>query len=111
MLTRSRALARVKSRSPFKVTPFRKFAALLIARKAPPPVVLMTPDKATPFCNTVLPVPALIELPIAPVTLLLSTKVPPLVARKMPLLVTADSMRVMVPPDTSAAMMPLLTRV
>ena len=46
-----------------------------------------------------------------PVTAVFSTKVPPLVARSTPVLLTADSVRVIAPPLTSAAMTPLLSTV
>ena len=108
-LTRSSAKAVAMSRLPLSVAPVRKLAALPVAAKRPLPLVLMVPASVTPFCSTVLPVPATIWPKVPPVTLLLNSKVPPFNALSVPLLVTTDSVMLMVPPTTSALMVPLLT--
>jgi len=111
-LTRSRLLTIVAmSRLPFRVTFVRRLLDDEMTENSPLPLVLMMPLMVTPFCSTVLPTPATICPVAPPVTSLLSTKVPPLMARKVPLLTTDDSRMLMVPPATSALIRPLLTSV
>ncbi len=76
----------------------------------------MAPDRTTPFCATVLPVPATMALLGLPVTLELRTSVPPLSADNVPLFWIVSSAplfvwSVIVPPATSAEIVPLLISV
>ena len=109
--TRSRLSALARSRLPFSVTPDRKLLPLLVGRRLPLPLVLTTPVIVTPCCEIKLPAPATSWLPLPPLRLLCSAIVPPLSALMVPLLVTPASSpnSVIVPPATSAEMVPLLT--
>ena len=108
-VTRSMPWAVAKSRLPLRVTPLRKLAPTVVAAKRPLPLVLRVPASVAPFCSTVLPAPATIWPKAPPVRLLLSSSVPPFCALKVPLLVTGTVLMLMVPPDTSALIVPLLT--
>ena len=114
-MKRSRALAiEVTSRAPTKLTPSRKFAPLLLARKLPLPLTLMTPVMRTPFCTTALPAPATIWLPALARMWVDSSKVPPPTACKVPALTKdeppplAGVAMLSVPPATSAEIRPWL---
>ena len=108
-VTRSTLVPAARSSVPLKVTPLRKLLLLLATRNEPPPAELITPLRLTPFWTTVLPAPASMWLPTAPVTLVFKTSVPPFLASRMPLLVVPElGDRSSLPPATSAEMRPLL---
>ena len=111
-VTRSMPVAEARSSVPLKLTPLKMLPPLLLARNAPVPTLVIVPLSVTPLWTTVLPAPATIWLPTPPLMLLLISRVPPFWADKVPLLVTAPpAASVMVPPETSALMVPLLVSV
>jgi hypothetical protein len=85
--------------------------ALLVTRRTPPLALAMLPPvMRMPDWSTTPPSARI--CPLAPwLTLLASTSVPPLRASRTLLLVTAESLMVIVPVATSALMRPLLTSV
>ena len=111
LIMRSRVLRLVDMSSrPVSATASRKLAPLEVTTNFPVPVEFISPPVTRiPFCIT-----TLLSARISPVELstpICRFRVPPLRASRTALLITAESLSVIVPPLTSAEISPLFTKV
>ena len=108
---RTKLVDDARSAVPARVTPLSRLLPLLVARRTPPVLVVTVPPAIDPPLSRSTPLFAAASPPVPVlVTAVLTSSVPPLAAESVPPLVMDVGTSEIVPPLTSALMVPLLTR-